>query len=431
MLDLGRLVFVVVPACCSIAQVATPVAGGATAPPPAVFETWTASSDWHALPAAAAVAPTEAWQIDLTSDSDFAVQAGAVVVAEPTTNATAQVRRLDAATGEVVWQTDVGGGQDLRLVVDPGAAFVVVGAGAPGDVLVVTVLGANKGQSIWEDRGLDAVPWVQPFGPLAIIVTATESIAVNVADGTERWRVDGQITVFPGVLVVHSEPPVAGGEPMFGVIDPATGEPVWVHERPAGAIANALGDVVTLSHDESGPDDSLVGFDRATGDQLWATTVPLIGSSGAWPLGEDGALFGGSNDPDLPGSLVAVDLLTGVTTWTGTYDKAAGLAMWRHDGRQFVFIRTADHTTQVLDGASGQPAMTSSTVPGDWPLFSSGALYFQGLPMTDVTAIDMTSLDVVWTVPPEFSEYVVGVVPGGFVSADTSGIRVTLYAFLS
>ena len=423
MVCLGRFVGVAI---VGSVMVMPTLAHAVTAPEP-VNEGWSGTDGWLPLAAAASGTPRESWQRDLSGDATYAVQSAVVVVAEPSlrspvtraapSGGRTTVRRIDTATGDDDWRSEVDGTDEVQLAVDAAGSIVVAAAEAPDGSRVVTILEADTGQPIWEADGFDAIPFVQPFAPLVIVSTPAQSVAVNAADGATVWRVDAPITVFPGSLVFHAEA-AAGSDTSFGLIDPATGEPLWELERPPGAIATALGDIVMLSHDEDGQEDSLIGFDRATGAQRWTTTVPLIGNSGAWPLGLDGALYGGNNDPDLEGRLVAIDLATGSIRWTRPYHKPGGLTMWRSDGRQLLLSRTSGGTLQVIDAGSGSIEVSSGDAPAGWPSFASGKLYFQDPAFGVVTALDMASLQPAWTLDLGLDRDVLGAVDGGLVTAE-------------
>jgi outer membrane protein assembly factor BamB len=401
----------------------------AAAPPPPRYEAWTASGGWRPLPTTASNEPSAAWGIDLVEDSTYAVAGGLVVVAEIADAGTA-VRSVDPATGRDRWRTHTAMSGDLQVVVDPTAETVLVAAIGPDGRADVSLLAADKGDELWSAQGLAAVPGPQRFDTLAILATADGSVAIDTADGTVRWSIAEQVTAYPDVLVFHTEADPAGAAGRFGVVDPTTGAVRWELDRPPGAIASAPSGVVILSHDEPGELDSLVGLDAVTGDRMWEeAAAPLLGNSGAWPLGSDGTLFGGSGNPDVAGSLVALDA-AGTVLWDRAYHKPGGLAMWRFDGRQFLYTRTAQGVVEVVDASTAELAGSSADLPDTWPAMSAGLLYFGGA--GDVTAVAMESLQPLWTVPAGTTTSVVGAVDGGFVVAEAVGAGgIALSGFVS
>jgi outer membrane protein assembly factor BamB len=427
MLCLRRVAAATLPGLALIST-SVPAAAAAAATTTPDYEAWTASGGWRTLPAAAVGAPIEAWRVELPDGVANAAAAGLVVAAEPEGDGTA-VRAIDPVTGRDLWRTPIAVGGELQVVVDAEGETVLVAGTEPSGEANVSLLGADKGNELWTADGFAEVPAPQRFGSLVILATADGSVAVDSAGGAVQWRIPEQVTAYPDVLVFHAEATEAGSSGRFGVVDPAVGAVRWEHARPPGAIASAPSGLVILSVDEFGRQDSLLAFDAATGDQRWNATADAMGNSGAWPLGADGALFGGSPDPNVAGNLVALDA-SGTVAWERSYHKAGGLAMWRADGGQYVYTRAEDGTAEVIDASTGELSHSSDELPGSWPVVAAGALYYGG--EADVTAVAIDSLQPAWTIPTEPSTWILGAVDGGFVLAQRlDGGRLALVGFLA
>jgi outer membrane protein assembly factor BamB len=424
----GASYVALVMASCSLTVLAPMTAGGVgeASSPARDAEGWNADTGWLPLPAVPSAPPAEAWRIELRGEASYEVRPGFLITAEASKGVTT-VRRVDVASGRDDWRVTIPGDALVDLIVDAEGSVVVVAleVAARGRT-ATTLLDAVEGRVIWKLRARQTPVSLQTHASLAIIGFDTGSLAVDVATTRVKWRTAiALITANPDSLLFHRASSAGGANETFGLLDPATGAPRWIRERPSGAIATALGEVVILSHDEQGSNDSLVGHDGATGEPLWGAQASLIGSSGAWPLEPDGALFGGNSDPDLPGSLVAIDTSAGSPRWNRSYHKPGGLAMWRSGGQQVLLTRAADGTIELVDAGSGTTAASSDAVPSGWPVFASGSLYFAG--DGDVTAIDMVTLRQLWSVDTPDGSSVAGAVDGGFVTFDERGSVLTAF----
>jgi outer membrane protein assembly factor BamB len=126
--------------------------------------------------------------------------------------------------------------------------------------------------------------------------------------------------------------------------------------------------------------DRVIAYDAETGAQLWVATARLGGWQDGTPMVADGRVFIGSNN-----GLIARDAATGADLWT-----------YRSPGPSFIPQNATPATPAV-----------------------AGDIAYAGFPDGRVTALDVTTGDVVWSVLLPGKPYLGGVLSAPAVSGDT------------
>jgi outer membrane protein assembly factor BamB len=269
----------------------------------------------------------------------------------------AAVRVVDLASGAERRLADValgaGGVADASLVVDDGAVVVGTGTGE-----VVALDPADGGERWRRQLASGARPRVfvdYATGELAgddgtvVVTDPTGTLAGLAADsGDDRWDpltpTDGTITidgVRDGVLLARAD------ELLFAV-DLDDGEGLWTEELDGGAApVGATDDVVVVAGPDAGRVTALT-LDR--GFRSWR--VDLAGVRQALVV-DDRVLLavGAGTDAELQG----LDIADGVSRWTSPLDPAATLL-------------AAEATVVAVGGADGAQAWSVGTGEARWAL---------------------------------------------------------------
>ncbi len=280
-------------------------------------------------------------------------------------------RGLDTNTGDVLWTKQIN--DNPRLLNE---SFVDVA----GDTLLVSAQAASPGSpempahSLWAlDIRTGAEIWTVsvPAGGLVghpatdgerVFVWLSEDAsegsdasirALDLGDGTEIWRVEGQMSAGP--------PRVAAGEVWTGSrdgvvlgLDAATGtelvryEEVGLGTNGIAARPAVAGDKVFFGNDSG----AFSAIDRATGELVWNFPTESTDLPSSPVVTDDTVIFG-----SFDGGIYALDI-------------ADGVLRWRHDaGEGTVFLSSAvvaDNVAYIadlfqpssilaLDVATGQP----------------------------------------------------------------------------
>lgn len=293
--------------------------------------------------------PVIAWEFE--ADGPFS---NSPVVADGTVFAASgdgRIHVLELATGNERWAVDIGGHlsasplltSDLVIVGDedgtvhalqaddgtPAWTATLDGAitGSPaalGDDLIVATMGthayrldAATGKQIWStDVGGATTRSVTVDGERAYLGLGGELVAIDLADGAERWRATLAATGNVGTPTIAGELVYAatglGGEPEdagVAAIDAVTGEIRWHYASPEQAVvytpAVVDGRAFVLGHD-----GRVVAMDAATGKQLWTQdfdheleALPSIVGETVYVVGNDGPA-------------TALDAATGEERWS-------------------------------------------------------------------------------------------------------------------
>ncbi|TKX61730.1 Pyrrolo-quinoline quinone [Halorubrum sp. ASP1] len=178
--------------------------------------------------------------------------------------------RLDLATGEVRWSTEVGHDGSSTPAVRDGIAYVTVWNGGDETDRGLAAVDAESGEVMWRrltDTDLTTAPAVTDEGVFVGGGYETQTVAAFDHDGTERWRNDlGEYA---------SAPAVADGTVVYGAGGPR-----------------------------------VVAYDATSGEELW--TADVDGDATATPTVTDGRVLVGTR----AGTLYALDLSDGSAAWT-------------------------------------------------------------------------------------------------------------------
>jgi outer membrane protein assembly factor BamB len=178
--------------------------------------------------------------------------------------------RLDLATGEVRWSTEVGHDGSSTPAVRDGIAYVTVWNGGGETDRGLAAVDAESGEVRWRrltDTEITTAPTVTDDGVFVGGGYETQTVAAFDYDGAERWRNDlGEYA---------SAPAVADGTVVYGAGGPR-----------------------------------VVAYDAASGEELW--TADVDGDATATPTVADGRVLIGTR----ASTLYALDLADGTVEWT-------------------------------------------------------------------------------------------------------------------
>lgn len=229
----------------------------------------------------------------------------------------AAVRAVDARTGDERW-TFATDGVSSAAAFDPGTVYVR-GSGETGHGSIVRGLHAvdrASGEPRWYvDAGNEVAPtlaheetvFAGRSGPAADD-SATAALYAVGTDGTERWRLDEDVTttqplaVVDGTLVLDVD-----GEQLRG-LDPATGEERW---RVDGVTGWAAVDGGVLASDE----DAVAVLDVADGTERWRSDLSVDDDSDALGAVSEVTVRTDTAYVWLEGSVVSLDLADGSERW--------------------------------------------------------------------------------------------------------------------
>jgi glucose dehydrogenase len=162
---------------------------------------------------------------------------------------TGTVIAVDTETGEIVWQVSVGKHQNDDLQEIPEGEEVEV---FPG------ILGGVETPIAYAD-GMVFVPVVNLSttftstgnvnGSLDLTTGRGELVALDVVDGTVRWKVEMPQANFGGTTVANDVVFTSGIDGLFRAYDAATGDLLWSHQARAGFNASPAiaGDMVIVA----------------------------------------------------------------------------------------------------------------------------------------------------------------------------------------
>jgi outer membrane protein assembly factor BamB len=295
-------------------------------------------------------------------------------LADPASGATGSphLLALDAASGDALWQLDIG------LV--PAGPFVASGVAVVGlqDEQGLAAVGVDPttGQIVWRTPLESSAP-IATTDTVVILQTASQGPvadfrALDRETGSELWSTQVAVTSGdPGPLFgasVDGDTVVVLPGPV--ALDATTGEELWrlADDVGAGAIGPASDGVMAWG----GQDDPTSGIDMATGELLW--TMP--GSppyDDVWAVG-DGAVFVVDQTST---EMIAYELADGSVRWRRAWDPVryswpydvAGdtlVAMWTNVDA----ISTEDGSTRwATDEASDDFLRMTGTSANDATLF--------------------------------------------------------------
>jgi len=168
---------------------------------------------------------------------------------------------------------------------------------------------------------------------------------------------------------------------LLAALDTKTGEPIWESPMTGATMSDGTPAVVdgkVFVGNETA--DRVIAYDAATGEQLWTATARLGGWQDAAPTAVDGKVFIGSNN-----GVIARDAATGTDLWT---------------------YRSPDPSYIPVNATPSAPAVVDGTL-------------YMGFPDGRVTALDVETGEVVWSVRLPGKPYLGGVLSPPAVSGDT------------
>ena len=261
--------------------------------------------------------------------------------------------------------------------------------------------------------------------------------AVDIRSGKPKWE-------FHTDASVHGSPAVADGivyaptiHGTLHAIDAATGRELWKREaeRPEPPLqrraysyygpAVADGKVYWPYQTRHGKASSglLTALDGKTGATVWESPMTGATMSDGTPAVADGTVFVGNETADR---IVAYDAATGARKWTST----ARLGGWQDaapaaaGGRVFIGSNNGVIARDATTGADLWQYRSTDTswIPGNatpsTPAVAGDTLYM-GFPDGRVTALNVATGAVTWTVRLPGKPYLGGVLSAPAVSGDT------------
>ena len=215
-----------------------------------------------------------------------------------------RVRAIVASNGQVKWQSEsLGGMIRCSPAVSRGHVIACTSAG------ILVALDQQTGARQWAFESVGAKLDLSAFGfdrqsiyssPATdgnVVVVGSRdgfAYAVGLADGSEKWRVDYQVSWVIGSAALSGSSALVGTSDghFFHSLDLATGKENWRYPTPgrvqsSGAVAGATVYV-------GGQDGSMFALDAATGREAWRYWVGAAVTSS--PVPRDGQLFFGADD---------------------------------------------------------------------------------------------------------------------------------------
>jgi len=210
-----------------------------------------------------------------------------------TSDKSGYVVALDQATGEAIWEQQLGSTTSSSATFTPDRSlFVVAERGGP-----IHGFDPATGEIVWtDDTGRQVISTAAHYGGVFYIGGWDNKLHALAEDGTPRWRFEtgANITASPAV----TEDRVFAGSWDWKVyaIDRARGEEVWSTDFGADVLGSPVWDGETLL--VVSEDGGLHGVDAASGDVLWrvdmnvrSIATPLVTEDALYTVGVNGDLF--------------------------------------------------------------------------------------------------------------------------------------------
>ncbi len=303
---------------------------------------------------------------------------------------------IDASTGELEWETEVGGyeyspmrGKRVPTVVD-GTVYVTSSSRASGQLHAID---AETGEHEWhvEVHGAATVPTVSddtlylPNGQAVAALDADTGKQIWVHELEEGGGMFGPApAVVDGTVYVGGRPHgTMTAPPQFHALDADSGEAVWRSEQRASFSApTVVDDRVYVGF------DPVLVFDTDTGDEAW--TVDGSGSGGGWlvssPTVADGTVYVGDSD----GTIHAFGAEDGDERWTVETGDSITSSPTVADGT--VFVGSDDGHVYGLHTETGE---------ADWSFSADAAIPFSPI-VVDGVVFFATEAGSVHAVETEF-----------------------------
>jgi outer membrane protein assembly factor BamB len=231
---------------------------------------------------------------------------------------------LDATTGKQRWQQPFHG---TLLTVASGTVFAAAGtsrAGAGGasvlDSTTLTALNTTDGAIRWSfTRAYEGFDSPEVSDGVAYFMSTnsndTASVtghvyALNVADGSQRWKVDVRQQATANIFGFSNGVFLAGGS-ATGITGyrASDGAQLWTNTNPLFSYFTVVGNAVYVESYNS----VAIALDVTTGKELWDTSVPVTAPATP-PTAANGVLYfsGGRG----LGQIAAINSGTGAIQWT-------------------------------------------------------------------------------------------------------------------
>lgn len=256
----------------------------------------------------------------------------------------------DAATGAIEWTF---GETEDKVRVSPTVVDDTVYLGSQDDHLYA--VNRETGTLRWRfDAGSAVQSPPTVVGDTAYVAAGLDLIALDVADGSQRWRNDiatfsdiGSPAVLDGEIYIATNRSVLAVNAELGTVD-------W--ETRLDVNVGGLGDAVVHGGTVYVPgygSEAAFALDAGTGDLLWSfheprTTVPCV------PTVADGLVYVNTGDlREEYATVYAIDTETGDSVWTYEDDSDGFRSSATvHDG--ILYIGNWDAELLALDAATGE-----------------------------------------------------------------------------
>lgn len=325
-----------------------------------------------------------------------------------------ELTALDAASGELRWRqrlSEEAGFAATALTADDGL-WVVFDRARVNENFEREPLGARvvsldprTGTMRWTADTASLVGAARRAGRLLLVPRIGGVVALDVDDGTERWRWEGaeredhlEVTAGGSTVVVSRQRPPTTGTPETEaiVIDLATGDPGWTTDRFAGLRVAVDGDRVYVAT----ADDSLgagvaelTARDAVTGGVRWSRT--LTTATPGFPLdlvvGSDGLIVSESS-----GVVHGLDPASGADRWladpTGATASDAGPLVTADTA----YVVGQDGGLTAIDTATGDERWRTLHSTRTSPLATDGGHVYGLTGLGVVRAYDVTTGTVAW-----------------------------------
>jgi outer membrane protein assembly factor BamB len=215
-------------------------------------------------------APLWASTVKVPGASDGVVSDGLLYYGSPDGTVVA----LNLKDGTLAWQKAVSS-TPIGMKAPTVAEGLVAAADGHG---FLTALDAHTGEIRWSAQQPIDVPGTPVISNgtvyLGVAADATDGrlVALNAADGSERWRIDGPLT---SPSIFGNLGYVVGVDGTFAAVDLATGKTIWEANIPGPHRAPAVTDAIVYGY--SVTSNRVFALDRATGGRLW--TFDLDGAN--------------------------------------------------------------------------------------------------------------------------------------------------------
>jgi outer membrane protein assembly factor BamB len=276
------------------------------------------------------------------------------------------------------------------------------------DCLVWTVEHPGRGP-VWRDVSVD--------GDLLVLTDRLGTTALDVEDGTTRWRIEADPTAQTGArghAVSDSLVVLIERDGVLRGYDRATGELRWISPLPAALrVRHAVdhGEVVVVVADAvagaAGAVPLLAGFDRSTGERRWLRRATSAASTSGGPVVFDG-----------PRRLRGLDPATGLVRWETEVEGPLGSVV----GVGGTAVYVGWEQTVVADAVDGDTVATAGPPPALVPARHAGSIVLLGEDRVEL----VTTAGSRWSVPAPSDTCCATVLDGDVVVVATDGGRTVL-----